>query len=319
MSDDDRRRRMARVSMPSLANEFASVGLPKFKACLQQIEPPARVHVNELWSFIRSAMIGIEEKLLAANEEVFDLKTSMNAARPKQDRISVTRPPTRESIEAMRAQMDDAMYRRASTSDATSDTIEAIFDIPAQYALEALHDVAYTVTKLGCWESPSGEEGSYVKKNWRNSNHPLGRRNANADKGIKIGCQPSLHQVAVIAAGQGMNLRVASTHGTHHVSHLCHNTKCFSPDHVVVESAALNQRRKVCNGRFVSRVFGERDPVTREREVVHMLHPCPHGHEEHMRFCILPLERMWVGVYFEVNIHGEADVRRDIEDEDSQV
>ncbi|KAK9257538.1 zinc-binding loop region of homing endonuclease-domain-containing protein, partial [Lipomyces tetrasporus] len=67
---------------------------------------------------------------------------------------------------------------------------------------------------------------------------------------------------------------------TYDISHLCHNSKCFNPEHLIVESGTNNRRRKICNGQKI---------------LVHdgfSYHPCPHGKVEKLRKCILPLHHL---------------------------
>ncbi|KAK9243106.1 hypothetical protein V1506DRAFT_555654 [Lipomyces tetrasporus] len=67
------------------------------------------------------------------------------------------------------------------------------------------------------------------------------------------------------------------------VSHLCHNGKCFNPEHIIVESTTNNLRRRSCNGHKVI-TYGH-----------FTYHPCPHGGVEKMRKCILPTLRLEAG------------------------
>ena len=50
-----------------------------------------------------------------------------------------------------------------------------------------------------------------------------------------------LHHLAWYATGHNMPEPVKQ-----HLSHLCHNSACFNPDHLVVESPVLNNNRKNC-------------------------------------------------------------------------
>lgn len=104
----------------------------------------------------------------------------------------------------------------------------------------------------------------------------------------KLGIQPFLHQLAVVASGNGQNLlRTSASNGTDEVSHLCHNSGCFNPDHVVVESKELNRARWACGGAFIVKATDGS-----------VYHPCVHGAVEHRRSCLLPTFRMERGSYY---------------------
>lgn len=96
---------------------------------------------------------------------------------------------------------------------------------------------------------------------------------------IKIGCRPYQHQLAIVAQGNGHELLYTSGNSPYEVSHLCLNARCFSPEHVIVESNVLNRRRKTCCEKKVTWTLDGR-----------IYHPCPHGQKERGRRCILPRE-----------------------------
>ena len=92
-----------------------------------------------------------------------------------------------------------------------------------------------SITALGCWEyrgsvNTSNYPQVYLK---RNSNlHLTGRAVQTAFP---------LHGIAIYAATGNFS-------STLQVSHLCDNTRCFNPAHLVYESAAVNNSRKGCWG-----------------------------------------------------------------------
>ena len=103
-----------------------------------------------------------------------------------------------------------------------------------------------------------------------------------------IGCQPFRHQLAVVARGFGQNLLLTSKEdATHEVSHLCGNARCFNPEHVVVESKALNRKRWACGGAWVVKASDGS-----------VYNPCLHGTEEHRTRCLLPTFHMDAGKYY---------------------
>jgi hypothetical protein len=64
---------------------------------------------------------------------------------------------------------------------------------------------------------------------------------------------PQLSHLAVVAAGRSSTLRAVAQRSAfgrqYHASHLCGNARCWNPDHVYVESEAVNEARKTCQGR----------------------------------------------------------------------
>ncbi|KAK9249046.1 zinc-binding loop region of homing endonuclease-domain-containing protein, partial [Lipomyces tetrasporus] len=83
--------------------------------------------------------------------------------------------------------------------------------------------------------------------------------------------------VALIADNRRDELKMTLGSYSFDISHLCHNRKCFNPEHLVVESRRTNNRRQSCNGRKIL-VAGDDFSY----------HPCAHGSVEKMRKCILP-------------------------------
>ncbi|KAK9362511.1 zinc-binding loop region of homing endonuclease-domain-containing protein [Lipomyces starkeyi] len=119
----------------------------------------------------------------------------------------------------------------------------------------------HRTTSLGCWESDA-------KTHLRG--YPI--------VCVSTGAKPfttGLHRIALIADGRHDELR-ATLHGYgYDVSYLCHNRKCFNPEHLVVESRLNNRRRQACSGHKI--LVGDGFSY----------HPCAHGSVEKMRKCIL--------------------------------
>ncbi|KAK9327452.1 zinc-binding loop region of homing endonuclease, partial [Lipomyces starkeyi] len=92
--------------------------------------------------------------------------------------------------------------------------------------------------------------------------------------------------LAVIATNREDELNTTldrSSRSRFDISHLCHNAKCFNPEHIIVESATNNNRRRTCNGQKVI-VYGN-----------FTYHPCTHDGVEKKRKCILPTLRLEAG------------------------
>ncbi|KAK9372074.1 zinc-binding loop region of homing endonuclease-domain-containing protein, partial [Lipomyces chichibuensis] len=124
----------------------------------------------------------------------------------------------------------------------------------------------YRTTDLGCWEGNSKpDDRGYVHVK------------------LSVGGEARtarVHQVALVADNRRHEVEATLGQSNYDISHLCHNPKCFNPEHLIVESSSNNQRRKICNGQKI---------------LVHSgfsYHPCPHGRVEKLRKCILPLHHL---------------------------
>ena len=86
-----------------------------------------------------------------------------------------------------------------------------------------------------CWEGDFRSNERYVKKNLRNTKSQVPGRTT-----YNINHQFYMHHIALIADGRLAELERAHRKSGNDVSHLCHNTRCFNPKHLVVESSTLN-------------------------------------------------------------------------------
>ncbi|KAJ8101481.1 zinc-binding loop region of homing endonuclease-domain-containing protein [Lipomyces tetrasporus] len=130
-------------------------------------------------------------------------------------------------------------------------------------ATDLLNSYHHMTTTLGCWES---------HKKPRPRGYVLVRVGPRREVG--------LHQVALIADNRRDELKITLGSNSFDISHICHNRKCFNPEHLVVESRRTNTRRQSCNGHkiLVADDFS--------------YHPCAHGSVEKMRKCILPVHHL---------------------------
>ncbi|KAK9359532.1 zinc-binding loop region of homing endonuclease-domain-containing protein [Lipomyces starkeyi] len=155
----------------------------------------------------------------------------------------------------------DLDYEATEDTDATACKFEQITPIMAQ---KLVHKYPVITTDLGCWE--------------------LGYGRVNIKPLRELGVHPKLHQLAVIATNRGDELKkTLDSSRSFDVSHLCHNGKCFNPEHLIVESSTNNLRRTRCNGHKVI-TYGS-----------FTYHPCPHDGVEKMRKCILTTLRLGAG------------------------
>ncbi|KAK9481776.1 zinc-binding loop region of homing endonuclease-domain-containing protein [Lipomyces starkeyi] len=139
--------------------------------------------------------------------------------------------------------------------------------ITPRIAQELINKYRVTISDLGCWVSTlKPDTMGYCRAKLR-----------------KLQCRPFLHQLALIADNRAVELETTLGSNSFDVSHLCHNSKCFNPGHLIVESRQNNLRRRTCVGHKVV-LYGSFE-----------CHPCRHGEVEKMRKCILPLLRLGAG------------------------
>lgn len=245
------------------AGRDVSALLPQVRDVMQAMPANQRVVFNRFWTTVR-------ETLRGSQNEIDELRETVTALRGG---ASISRPPTSNSVVALRNAMDRAMADEASF-ELTSADIEEARGLPPNWLRNHLTGMRIDGGRhpLGCWTSRNApSSGGYVKTNLRNTRHPLFPNR-------KIGINVYVHQLAVIAAGRGNQLAMTRPGGGFEVSHLCHTSGCFNPDHLVVEPGDLNRARNSCQGRVVIEHAGA------------VLHPCSHwcwgngGHRE----CILP-------------------------------
>jgi hypothetical protein len=182
-----------------------------------------------------------------------------------QDAVANSEEPDASTEQSPAPDLED---EATENIDAAADKFDEITPIMAQQLINKYRAIT---TDLGCWESEKKPDMRY--------GHTYVQLR-------KLGVLPMLHQLAVIATNRGDKLKttlgVSGRTGLH-VSHLCHNGKCFNPEHIIVESMTNNLRRKCCNGRKVI-TYGD-----------FTYHPCQHGEVEKMRKCILPALRLEAG------------------------
>lgn len=244
---------------------------------LAQLEPVPKRALVSLWGRIRAAISGLEGQVLDLEAQV--MRRTHSRAASVATVSTISRPPTSDSVLARRADLE-ASLDDAAEGTVAENVILAIKDLDPVWVQgklaayrsrgkEEAGDPRFGPEGTCCWypSQESGHDRGYVRVNWRNTAGP---------SGVKIGVNPYLHQLAVVAAGQGQRLTLASKNGGYHVSHLCHNTACMNPVHVIIESAQKNQSRKPCNGAVKLR-FPDGSIVD----------PCKCAHDG-SRPCILP-------------------------------
>lgn len=293
----------------SSAESVVPAVVERVRGLLATIPSSHRAQFSEFWGFVRSQFYNLEQRirqLLLRQRSLEDQLATANAdleaaQQTIEDMLlnsqsTASRPPTSASIDQMRHSLQAAMDAEFGQVGEASDTVERIWDLDPQWVRNKLTADRESVmeagdpraAQIGCWmrHHDSNHEYGYTKVNWRNTLRP-GTRDV-------IGCQPFRHQLAVVAAGYGQNLlRTSGRDATDEVSHLCHNPRCFNPDHVLVESKIMNRKRWACGGAWIIR--------TSDGTVYH---PCPHGRQEHMRQCLLPRATLLAGQFYENSDNG---------------
>ncbi|KAK9371928.1 zinc-binding loop region of homing endonuclease-domain-containing protein [Lipomyces chichibuensis] len=138
-------------------------------------------------------------------------------------------------------------------------------------ALKLINSYRHITTNIGCWQARlRGDKDGHIRitvKRIFGEHHPF------------------LHQIALIATDRRGQLTATLGSRRYDVSHLCHNARCFNPEHLIVESSRHNQERRTCNGHKI---------------IVHeglIYHPCSHGRVEAMHKCILPVVHLQDGYH----------------------
>jgi len=277
---------------------------------LRRVLLPIPVHlrgpVAQFWGVVRNTLTS----LIAENERLIEnIPVHTTGGRPGTEEIP--RPDTTESTQIIRDTLDGALADLGVGVESTSAAVEAIWDIDRDWMRRwlmekrsGIAEAAHDPKRLGCWISgnaPHDPPKSYVKFNMRNTGDPR------PGKTGTLNVQPFSHQLAAVAAGFGAELRMASktaggakNAGDLDISHLCHNGRCFNPDHVVVESHGLNDKRNECTAASAVRFVG-RDGSSA------VYHPCQHGRQERMRVCLLPEVRIDAGAYYQATGAGSCE------------
>lgn len=270
---------------PGGTGSAASRHLPTVQQILASIPVQQRPAVAAFWSALRNDINALE----AENAQLRALAPPAILQQVQQQ----SRPTTSDSINAVRATYQQEMENLALQVQEKDDVIEAIWDIDPTWALQRLDSrksvVACNASETGCWyssnigsnRSADDDREGYDSINFRNTPHPTRR-------GQLIGYKVYIHVLAIVAKGNGAQLLNARHGSGQEVSHLCHHTRCFNPEHLIVESKALNNSRNTCVGSFE---FACGCGAT--------YNPCTHAAMEHRRYCILPRREGLAGHYHE--------------------
>lgn len=148
----------------------------------------------------------------------------------------------------------------------------------AQALVNERREIKKQDEELGCWTSKlaSDQKETYANVNLQNTySHVPGKGH------LKINLKKAyLHHLAIIGKDDLERLSWCTQENSiFQVSHLCHNPRCFNPDHLVVEESARNRARNICQHHEVVKFAG------------FSYHPCPHDAGGVHPKCILPTRR----------------------------
>ncbi|KAL8686571.1 MAG: hypothetical protein Q9224_005409 [Gallowayella concinna] len=219
---------------------------------------------------LQATLAETKAALQKAEEETQDLRSHVGgeAAIAVPEPSAATRPDTSDSV---------AGHRLEHELDITTYPYnQHIFDIISLDLARRIcddHRRSGNQTPLGCWQSSStsSHPNGYVKPNLRNT--LIG--------GQKYNIQIWLHQLALIGAGRHLELKAtlyedAKKPAAYQVSHLCHNGRCFNPEHLIVELGTENKERSSCQGHYIV------------KHGAMTWHPCAHHMGTARRRCLLP-------------------------------
>lgn len=239
-------------------------------------DPSVRAEAHTFWGDVRQHLIRLQAEVASLTL----IATNAESQEP------TSRPDSSPSADQDRQDHNTALNTLFFTVTGDNDAIEAIWDLDPAWCRAQLagRRILAEAGELNCWIVRTGINSSgYSRINMRNTRRP-------DDRTRFIGQQPFCHQLAVVAGGYGnlliTTVKVGGLDVKHEVSHLCHNKSCCNPDHVVVESQALNHARQTCHGQFIIQCSDGA-----------VYNPCPHGFEEGRRECLLPMRKLQRGRY----------------------
>ena len=165
--------------------------LQSLRELMQQIPAQNRRAVNAFWGAVRQSLGDLER-------EIDSLRTQVGQSLP--------RPATTQSVNVIRDAVDGLLNYESRIAADSSNTVEAIADLPMLWALRLLERKRsiYDRNSIDCWvstDAPAHGTG-YVKVNLRNTTDPT--------RGGLIGVQPWVHQISIVAKGEGPRLRLTT-------------------------------------------------------------------------------------------------------------
>lgn len=231
------------------------------------------------------------EAAQASNNQLLARVTQLESAAPSSQTSTVARPGTSDSMQVSRDAHQD--LQNLASDELSSEMLEQIWDLPRPFVqhhvlsrraspaqLAQLGPENQRWVEIGCWMEVQLVQGVSQTKfrpavNLRNTARPGSFPPRN------IGVSPRLYHLALIGKGEGYQLRSTSEHGGFDVSHLCHNTACFNPDHLVIERREANIARGCCAGAYNYKLADGS-----------MIETCPHWDVAPRVPCVLPVRAL---------------------------
>ena len=192
---------------------------------------------------------------------------------------------------------------RSSIPEAPSDVVLALQLADLAAVRNSLAKCYNHTNELGCWLSGHHSEARMAESssaeifagldlefdaNKDYSQTAFGYRKLNLRKTNGANVQAYRHQFAALLSNPKDLLLYSSSHVLE-CSHLCGNSFCFNPAHVVIESKRENQNRQACSA--ATEVWIYRDDIL---QVV--INPCPHSCSSRVNSinvpCVLPRVRV---------------------------
>lgn len=181
---------------------------------LQALPPQHRNTLHEFWRQVRHGFDDLDEQIRVLQHDP--------QPRP------ASRPSTSASVNNLREEFQVALDNEALQQQEASRTVEKIWDLDPTWVHNNLTKTRVVSGAFGCWTSSNVEAhpSGYGKVNLRNTKRP--------GTNEKIGCQPFIHQLAIVAKGQGQNL-LNTQGGQYEVRCLLHlQFHLFEADHDIL-------------------------------------------------------------------------------------
>lgn len=185
-----------------------------FRELLIGASAAGRRGLNNFWGAVRLSLNQQEAQITTLALQVQQLKEQIQTnvvggghSRGSSHSTAVqtpARPPTSNSVVAVRDAVQQSLVDDANAFDSASNTILDIADVPSAWATSYISGKRTYTTSLGCWLSSNApaHRNGYQKTNLRNTAKP--------NTGGKFTTQPFMHQLAIVAKGDGSLLRLCS-------------------------------------------------------------------------------------------------------------
>jgi hypothetical protein len=158
------------------------------------VPPSLRPALEDLWTGVSGSMDDLDLQILEMRANASEYPAS-----------TAERPGTSSTVAAQRREEEEGLLLTGPLNPNPSVVVARIWDLDADWTMRyllALRDPVASRNELDCWASRlrSGHPNGYVKVNLRNTRRP------GAPRDVVVGCQPYVHQLAVVARGGGAAL-----------------------------------------------------------------------------------------------------------------